>query len=147
MILKSTQTITLLVALTILFGLLVYFDFNVDSKEMLGVFVPLVWGIFVALGGCLIKLNQQEGLPESDKKLFKKVQGLCFILVLKMMTFLGLAGVFPARNFLKSKISFVSSNWGTFSIVFDSLSFSIFVVSGLGAVLVSAYILIKELEN
>ncbi len=126
---------------------LAFAGFSVDSKEMLDVFVPLVWGVFIALGGSLFKLNRTDHLNEAEEIKNERSQGIAFVLAILMMVFLGLATIYPARNFLRTKSDWANDHWTVLSSVYDSLCFSIFVTTGLSSLIVAGMILVRELEK
>ena len=147
MIIKNIVNVILIlsvVGFTLLFWV---HDFSVDTNEMLQIFVPLVWGVFIALGGSLVKLNDQNGLAESQKTMKKNGQGVAFVLIILTMIFLVLATFYPARSFFAQKITLIDNNWSVISSLYDSLCFSIFVIAGLGSVSIAALVLVWELKT
>jgi hypothetical protein len=143
----TKEVLILLLSIVTLTTILFKFNFNVDTKEMLEVFVPLVWGVFIALGGSMVKLNNRSYLTESKIERYRRGQGFSFILSVLMMMFLGIATIYPTRNFILKNFTVTENIWNNLSSLYDSLCFSTFTISGVGSLFVGGLLLVSELRE
>lgn len=83
-------------------------SFHLDTKETLNLIVPLLWGVFVAVGGSVIYLNKLsihdkgEATNSTDKKILKASKffvNLGAINLFQALTFLLSVVIYPVRSF------------------------------------------------
>ena len=72
--------------------LLLFLNFSLNTKETLGLFLPLVWGIFVALCGSFVFIqktnyDKQKRFGDYIKAISLKINGVSLILILHSLIF------------------------------------------------------------
>ena len=147
----------------ILFGILpillaaIFFGvgLKINVEKLLTLFLPVVWGIMVALGGGIVFLKKydfgkQPGQVRNYAKLNKKVTSLALILLIQTLAFLVLSLFFPAHDYIRTTIKHVDwfdSHWGILSNGYNSLLFSFIVCPSILSVIVGMWTVYLALND
>lgn len=121
--------------------LLIRNNFNPDTGSMLNLFLPLVWGILIALGGGIIYLNDHRAKGKGLFILFlnsiaERAKTLSLTLIAETLIFILFAILFPARGFIKSCFGISETTYDKIRLFSDSILFSTIVVPSIFAVFV-----------
>lgn len=131
-------------------GLLFCWGFEAETEKMLTLFLSIVWGVMVALGGSIIYMrtfdfSQQDPFLQRQKSSNKTAIDLSVILIMQTLLFLILSVLFPVKSFVISSLGVQKVS--LYSQIYDCLLFSLIIVPSLSSILIGIWCLYLTLNK
>lgn len=127
-------------------ALLFWGGFAASSEKMLTLFLPIIWGVLISLGGGLVFLKHfnPSGLDLMERKVSAHIMGFSLLLILQTAVFLLLSALYPAKGFmlhLSGSAGWITRNSGELCRAYECLLFCFIVVPSFASVLVGLWTL------
>jgi NADH:ubiquinone oxidoreductase subunit 5 (subunit L)/multisubunit Na+/H+ antiporter MnhA subunit len=136
----------------LLTGVFFYCGMELHTGEMLTLFLSIVWGVLVAIGGAIVFLRTfnfqgNAAFLTTQKKSHQKAINLCLILLVEAMLFLILSLFYPTRHLLRKKIEFVQAHYNELGNLYDSMMFSLIIVPSICSVFIGIWCIYLVLNS